>query len=108
MLVHEYFYFIVINCNCSCHMYQFLLDPPWYKTGRIDHISAANTAATAIHDIPCYDAYMGRVWGTDTINKPANKLNILIKSVCHRNAKNRVLCWCVCTLLTTRTGEIRC
>ena len=71
MLIYKYFYFIVINCNCSCHMYQFLLDPPWYKTGRIDHISAANTAATASHDLPCYNACMGRVWGTDTINKPA-------------------------------------
>ena len=81
MLVHEYFYFIVMNCNCSCHIYQFLQDPPRYKTGRIDHISAATAAATAIHDLPCYDVCMGRIWGTDTINKPANKPNIIIKLV---------------------------
>ena len=78
MLIYKYFYFIVINCNCSCHMYQFLLDPPRYKTGRIDHISAANAAATAIWR-SCYDACMGRIWGTDTINKPANKPKISSK-----------------------------
>ena len=61
MLIYKYFYFIVINCNCSCNMYHFLLDPPRYKTGRIDQISAANAVATAIRDLPCYDAYMGRI-----------------------------------------------
>ena len=77
MLIYEYFYFInQLQLQLFMSFVSIFVDPPRYKTGRIDHIEAAN-GATAIHDIPCYDAYMGRVWGTDMINKPANKLNIL-------------------------------